>query len=194
MRLYKLILILISSLILVMSSCKEDIDGIVETQIDEDMLLGGWEFTGEVKVKIEASFGENIAENLTEKFMKDIAKERKFYFTKKRAYCVWSIDTEKESTKQSEYTCEDYILKFKNSKRFFYYSSVPMFYVKNQTANSMTFYLLKNEIIDLLKDDGSIPNNIISMIKDGICEMPLRRYHNDFWDEIDAIEAIEDEE
>lgn len=194
MRFFGTILVFLFGLLVSVTSCKRDIDDIDETPIDPEMLLGGWEFTGEVKVKIEASFGENIAENLTEKFMKDIAKERKFYFTKKRAYCVWSIDTEKESTKQSEYTCEDYILKFKNSKRFFYYSSVPMFYVKNQTANSMTFYLLKNEIIDLLKDDGSIPNNIISMIKDGICEMPLRRYHNDFWDEIDAIEAIEDEE
>lgn len=192
MKFFKLILIFLSSLLLLFSSCKRHIDDVDETPIDEEMLLGGWEFTGEINVKINAPMMKNVAERQTEKFMKGVGSRRKFYFTKKRAYCVWSIDTEDQQTKRSEYSCDEYKLVFKEQERFFYNCYVPMFYVKNQTENSMTFYLLRDEIVDMLKSDGSIPSGILDKIDDGICEMQLRRYHNKFWDEIDAVEAEED--
>ena len=193
MRFFGTILVFLFGLLVSVTSCKRDIDDIDETPIDPEMLLGGWEFTGEVKVKINAPVMKNIAENLTEDFMKGVASRRKFYFTKKRAYCVWSIDTDNEKTKQSEYTCNDYKLEFAETNRYFYNCYVPMFYVKNQTESSMTFYLLKDEIVNILKSDKSIPSGIIEKIEDGICEMPLRRYHNKFWDEIDGYEVQEDE-
>lgn len=187
----KFVLLVMSILTLLLASCREQlVDEIDETPIDKELLKGGWHFDSVIAV-INTKNGsmQNTAANVCQNFMTKTMTVRTLYFTEDTAYCIKDIDDENiMSIARSFYVADNHILRFEQEDHFLGSWYLPFWYIKDQTETNATFYLCKDEIVDLLVADGSVPQNIIDKIESGACYCYFSKCKYPIFEEIDESE------
>ena len=186
-----LFVLFLASIVIAFSSCREQyVDEIDLTPIDKELLKGGWQFDS-VRAVINTKNGsmQNTAANVCQNFMKKTMGCRTLYFTEDTAYCIVDIDNENDMyLRRSKYSADGHILNFEETEGFMGSWYLPFWYIKDQTPDNATFYLTKEEIIILLEEDGSVPQNIIDKIESGACYCYFSRCHYPIFDEIEKAE------
>ncbi|MBP5703135.1 MAG: hypothetical protein J6X12_00370 [Paludibacteraceae bacterium] len=186
-----LFIIILAAISIVLSSCREQyVDEIDLTPIDKELLKGGWQFDS-VRAVINTKNGsmQNTAANVCQNFMKKTMGCRTLYFTEDTAYCIVDINNENDMyLRRSKYSADGHILNFEETEGFMGSWYLPFWYIKDQTPDNATFYLTKEEIIILLEEDGSVPQNIIDKIESGACYCYFSRCHYPIFDEIEKAE------
>lgn len=186
-----LILLFVSSLTLILASCREQlVDEIDLTPINKELLKGGWQFDS-VRSVINTKNGsmQNTAANVCQNFMKKTMSIRTMYFTEDTSYCIREIENEDNIyIGRSKYIVDNHILRFEQEEGFMGSWYLPFWYIKEQTDKSATFYLTKDEIVNLLEADGSIPQNIIDKIESGACYCYFSKCYYPLFDELEAAE------
>lgn len=193
----KIFILIIAAISIALSSCREQfVDEIDLTPIKKDLLRGGWRFDS-VRSVINTKNGsmQNTAANVCQNFLKTILDCRTLYFTEDTAYCIVDINDEANYyMRRSFYTADDHVLRFElvggneEYEKFMGTWYLPYWYVKDQTLNNMTFYLTKDEIVQLLEADGSVPQTIIDKLESGACYCYFSRCEYPIFEEIEEAE------
>lgn len=184
-------LLAVSFFAILLSSCREQpIDDIDTTPINKDLLRGGWQFDSVIAV-INTKNGsmQNTAANVCQNFMTKTMSIRTMYFTQDTSYCIREIDNESNIfIGRSKYIIDNHILRFEEEQGFMGSWYLPFWYIKDQTDKTATFYLTKDEIVNLLEADGSVPQTIIDKIESGACYCYFSRCYYPLFNDIDAAE------
>lgn len=187
----KLFILILTAIVIALSSCREQfVDEIDLTPINKELLRGGWHFDS-VRAIINTKKGsmQNTAANVCQNFMKRTMNCRTLYFTEDTAYCIVDIDDDEEMyIRRSKYTADSHILEFEVTETFMGSWYLPFWYIKDQTPDKATFYLTKDEIVTLLEEDGSVPQNIIDKLESGACYCYFSRCDYPLFDEIEEAE------
>ncbi len=187
----KIFTLILAITAIALSSCREQlVDEIDLTPIDKELLKGGWHFDS-VRAVINTVNGsmQNTAANVCQNFMKKTMDRRTLYFTEDTAYCIVDIDNEDDMyVRSSKYIIDNHILNFEITEKFMGNWYLPFWYIKNQTPTNAIFYLTKDEIVVLLEEDGSVPQNIIDKLESGACYCYFTRCQYPLFDEIDEAE------
>lgn len=187
----KLLILVLATIAIAFSSCRPQlVDEIDLTPINKEYLRGGWKFDS-VRAIINTKNGsmQNTAANVCQNFMKTTLSCRTLYFTQDTSYCIVDIDIPKEmSIRRSKYYADSHILEFEVTEKFMGSWYLPFWYIKDQTPDKATFYLTKAEIVTLLEEDGSVPQNIIDKLESGACYCYFSRCEYPIFEEIEEEE------
>lgn len=174
-----------------LSACEEDnVPDIDESGVEIEQILGGWRVMDtdthvsvDVRYQAQVAF-HNLRDKLDESFSSK-ASDGSLYFRKDKVFYLRKGFVRDSSSYYLD--GNKYIIHYENPNVVGFYA--PLMYVKMEGDN-LVLYLRKSEIMDLLRDDGSLDgwvSTINSVVEDAQCEIYFSREYDELYDELEAM-------
>ncbi len=178
-----------------MTSCKDEdtIPGISKDEITMEEILGGW---GDPEIECTVIHDKSLLATLMdlEKKMRDNLKDRAegtaLYFTKDTAYFIERHETGYYYVKAiSTYQLLTNPMRIEmQNDHLMFNAYAPKLYVKKKDNGKLCLYLLKDEVMKMLEDDGSV-SSYMGIIRNNVDDAQFEFYYQR--NQLDIYQAIE---
>ncbi len=189
---------LILPLLLLFSCEKGEVEGVLNNEVSQNMLLGGWKLTS-VEFQLVynpanplawmlPSLRDKMQENLEEKIMPG-----SLYFMKDTVYYVIDLQdgTPTHVHAYGAYTITNHpATVFPENKHLVCNAYADYFYIKNDDGR-MALYLTKDGVMKMLRDDESLTSSVCDLIERNIDDAQfyiyMERNNLDIYEDLERL-------